>query len=208
MADAATSRVNIVNRALTKLGEPASYSIDDQSNLGGIVDAVWAGVEARVTATFDWSFCRKTVQLSQISSPPNNGWTYGFALPGDRVGEPMAVLQQAGVSEQYLRDFMIEQGNIYTNNTPIWARIRVLLDPQYWDLGFAEAFALALAAGLALPLLQDGNIATEFEKMAFGSAQEQGSGGLFGKLIALNRAAQPQGRNFMANDPLTRARFM
>jgi hypothetical protein len=109
-------------------------------------------------------------------------------------------------SEDYLRDFMIEAGGIYTNITPIWLRYRCLLDPQYFDVGFAEAFCIALASALAVPILQDEKREEKLREDAFGRIDQNDGGGLFGKLITVNRAAQPQGRRFMENDPLTMAR--
>lgn len=207
MADAATAKVHIVNRALIKLGMPPSYSIDGESNLGGTVDAVWPGVAARSVATYDWSHSRRTYKPVKLATAPDNGWEFGFVLPAERIGEPIAVLSQAGLYERYLRDYMVEAGNIYARIDPIWVRVRVLLSPDFWDQGFAAAFTLALAAAFAVPLLQDEDLAAELDAQAFGRPQDMGSGGLFGRLIALDRAAQPQGRGFMANDPLTSARW-
>jgi hypothetical protein len=207
MAETAPAKVGIVNRALLKLGLPASYSIDANTSIGGIVDTLWPGVEARAVAVYDWSHFRATRQASVIAAAPANGWAYGFTLPADRVGDPIAVLDQAGANESYLRSFMLEAGNLYTNVKPVWVRVRVMQDPNYWDLGFQEAFVVALAAELAVPLTQDENARAQFMADAWGKPQENGLGGLMGRLIALNRAAQPQGRRFMDNDPLTAARF-
>lgn len=205
--DAATARVNVVDRALVKLGLPPSYSIDAETSLGGTVDLVWDGTIARAMALFDWSSMRRTSKPEPLADPPGNGWTYGFSLPGDRIGEPVAVLDQAGSRESFLREFMYEAGCVYTNVTPIWVRCRVPLDPQYWDVAFREAFATALAADLAIPLCQDSDLAELLDAKAWGGRQDGGRGGLFGALIDLSKGAEPQGRGFMNYDPLTTARF-
>ncbi len=202
-----TAKVKVVNRALIKLGLPASFSIDAETELGGTVDLVWQGVEARSVAIFDWSFCRRTDLLSVLADPPTNGWQYGFQLPSDRIGEPLAILDQVAPAEHFLRDYMLEAGKVYANIATVWARCRVMLDPQFWDRGFAEAYATALAAELAVPLTQDQGAAEVLSEAAWGPPREQGTGGLFGKLLGLNRAATPQGRRFMDDDPLTNARF-
>lgn len=209
MADAAQARVTVVNRALVQhLGLPASYTIDAENELGGTVDLVWDGVAARVISDYDFFDSRKLFKLAALAGTIDNGWTYGFALPAGRVGAPLAILDQAGTSEHLLREFLLEQGNIYTNVTPVWARCRVLLDPQYWDIGFANAFATALGGGLAKPLCQDVELGASLTEDAFGRAGEQSGGGLFGKLIAMMRGSEPQGRRFMEDDPLTNARRM
>lgn len=205
MADSAIDRVHVVNRALIKLGLPASYSIDDESELGGQVDLVWPGTVARVMALHDWSVFRKTVRPVALSSFDPNGWQYGFSLPADRVGNPIAVLSDVQ-REAYLRDFMYEGGLLFTNVSAVWVRIRVMQDPQYWDSAFVEAFAIALASALAVPLLQDVELEQSRARDAFGDEREQGGGGLFGKLITLDRASHPQGRGFLSNAPLIAAR--
>jgi hypothetical protein len=207
MAETAIDKVHVVNRALIKLGLPASYSVDAETELGGTVDLVWPGVFTEAVMLADNSDFRETLPCPEISGTPSNGWTYGFALPATRVGKPLAFLTDV-VREQFLRapNYMLEGGKLYTNTTPVWARVRVLLDPQYWDAGFVEAFATLLASALAVPLQQDEDTASMLRAKAVGEPREQGGGGMFGKLAALERAVQPQGRNFMANDPLTLAR--
>lgn len=207
MAEMTQSMVAIVNRALVKLGQgPAAFSLDTTTNLGGTVQTVWPGVVAEAMSIYDWSIARKTYATTLMAETPNNGWAYGFQLPGSRIGEPVAVLTDV-VREQYLREFMLEGGFLYSNIKPVWVRCKGLVDPDYWDEGFKEAFALLLASALAVPLLQSEDLAASYREQAMGTPQERGTGGLFGKLIALNRAAQPQGRGFMDRDPLTSARF-
>lgn len=206
MDETAAAKVLVVNRALLKLGQPASYTIDGNTQLAGIVDQVWPSIEARAVALYDWSFCRDTVKATPLAGPFDNGWQYGFALPGNRIGDPLAVLTQVSPCEQFLRDFMNEGGNLYCNVSPVWVRVRVMSDPTFWDLGFREAFATALAGALAVPVLMDEELEDRRNQEAWGRPQENGGGGLFGRLIALNRAATPVGRTFLDNDPLTAAR--
>jgi hypothetical protein len=209
MTDAAEAKVHVVNGALVQhLGLPAAYTIDAETELGGTVDVVWPAIAAEVVTKYDFADCRKLFKLTALSGAIDNGWRYGFALPAQRIGAPLAILDQAGTSEHLLREFLLEQGNIYTNVTPVWARCRFLLDPQYWDQGFAAAFRKALAGGLAKPLCQDEDLADRLTEDAFGKPSEQGSGGMFGKLIAVARGSEPQGRRFMEDDPLTNARRM
>lgn len=205
MADTVFDKVHVVNTALNKLGLEASYSIDDEAPLGGQVDLAWHGVVAEVMALANWSAFQVTAKPAEISGDPGNGWLYGWTLPADRVGAPSAVLMSV-TREAYLREFMIEQGRLYTNVKPVWVRVRKATDPQYWDAAFREAFAVALAGALAVPLVQSIDLEMQRRKDAFGDARENGGGGLFGKLIAIDRAAQPQGRKFLDNDILTRAR--
>lgn len=206
MAETSVDKVHVVNTALsTHLGLPASYSIDDESTLGGQVDLAWDSVIAEVMMVHAWSVFQDQREALALADAPNNGWRYGFELPSDRVGLPVAVLTDV-TRENYLREFASMGGKLYTNVERVWVRIRVMQDPQYWDMAFRAAFAVALASALAVPLRQDEDERDKLHQKAFGDARENGGGGLFGKLITLDRAAQPQGRGFLNNDPLTRVR--
>jgi hypothetical protein len=207
MADFSESMVHIVNRALVKLGQPPSFSIDDDSDLAGIVDLTWPGLAAEVVAKYDWSASKLVSKLIPVTDPPDVGWSYGFMLPGNRIGEPLAFLTSPHPPEAFLRDHMIANGLLYANCADVWCRYRGLVDPQYWDLGFAEAFCTAYAARLAVPLLEDQKLAQFFNELAFGRVDQNDGGGLFGKLITINRSSMPQGRQFMANNPLANARY-
>lgn len=207
MAEMTQSMVAVVNRALVKLGQgAAACSLDNTTSLGGIVQTVWPGSVALAMSLFDWSIARKTYATTKLADTPENGWAYGFQLPATRIGDPVAVLTDV-VREVYLREFMIEGGFLYTNVEPVWVRCKGLVDPDYWDEGFKEAFAMLLAADLAVPLLQDADLAASYRAQALGSPQDRNRGGLFGALITLNTQAQPQGRRFLDSDPLTVARF-
>jgi hypothetical protein len=206
MADTAIDKVHIVNLALVKLGLEASYTTDTENQQGGTVDIIWPGVLAEAVMLADNSDFRDDLPCLEISGSPDNGWTYGFQLPSTRIGKPLAILDNV-VTENYVRNFMLGGGKLYTNIKPVWARVRVLVDPQYWDAGFVEAFATLLASALAVPLMQDDGEAARLRSLAIGDPREMGSGGLLGKLAAFERAAQPQGRGFMKNDVLTSARL-
>ena len=207
MPDQSQARVHVANRAFLKIGMPASYSSEGEFGESGTVDLLWDGVAAEVTAAYDFSDFRKTFSLEKLAGTPGNSWAFGFRLPSERIGEPLAILDRVAPVEHYLREFMIEAGCVYTNIDPVWARCRVMQDPQYWDQGITEGFATALAAAFAIPFKQDEDLQAQKREEAFGAPREMYGGGIFGRLIALNRAAQPQGRRFMDDDPLTSARW-
>lgn len=199
----------IVNRALVMLGVAAAYSTDAESRIGAIADMAWQNVAARVfSPPFNWADARATRDCIPLADTPQNGWAKGYELPGDRIGPPLAVLSQAGQSEVICREFRREGGHLYTNTPQAWVRIRIMLSPEIWDEGFANAFVTALAAALAVPLREDEDRESQLNGAAFGDPRQGGVGGLFGALLSADRAASQQtGRGFMDNDPLTMARF-
>lgn len=200
------TQATLVNQALIDLGQSPNFSIDQNTGIGGIVDIVWPGVVDETFGLHDWTFCRKTFKLNRHANAPQSGWKYAFDLPGNKVGDPLAILRDARRND-VLREYYLEGFEVHCDVAEIWARCRVLIDPRYWDPAFRAAFRKALAAELAVPVLQDIDLKNELRKEAFGTPSEGETGGKFGRLIAQNRAASPIGAPLYENDPLTTARW-
>lgn len=193
MSDAELTRAMIVNWALAEIGQAANFSDDSETKMGGIVDMFWPRCQARAFGLHDWTFCRRTVRLTRLAETPENGWTYGFQLPGDRYGPQLKILADATRDVPY-RDFTVEGQVLYANQADLWARIKVAVAIEHWEPQFADAFATLLSSYFAVPLLQDLELAAEKEAKALGSRSEGGAGGIFGRLIAQDRASEPVGR--------------
>lgn len=204
--DSEITQATIVNWALIDIGHPASFSIDDESALGGIVSLIWPRVVDRTFSLHDWTFCRRTAKLPRLSATPDTGYRYAFTLPGDRIGDPLKVSTDPKHTRP-LRDYTIEGNELHANHADIWVRCRVLVDARAWDPAFRAAFVTALAAALAVPLMQDEDTAAMLTAKAFGAPSERGTGGEFGRLIAQNLAAEPKGSPFDGYNPLVEARW-
>lgn len=206
MPDAIITKATIVNWALIELGQPANFSIDTENALGGIVDLCWTRVVDRTFGLHDWTFCRRTAKLTRKEATPVTGWAYAFDMPGDKVGDPLKVTVDPAC-EAPLRNYHLEGTELHANEATVYVRCRVLVDPQYWDPAFRDAFTIALAAQLAVPLLQSIELRDDMTKSAFGTPSQGGTGGAFGRLIAQNRAAAPLASPLLRNDPLSDARL-
>ncbi|MER2536047.1 MAG: hypothetical protein ABTQ31_12875 [Rhizobiaceae bacterium] len=199
-------KVTIVNWALAELGLAPRFTIDDATPLGGTVDIFWPRAIGRAFGLHDWTFCRQTFQLTRQEAVPVTGYRYGFSLPGAdaRIGPPQKVLSDPR-SQRPIRDMRIEGQTLFCDEDRAFAVCKVPVDPGTWDLQWADCFGVLLAAFLAVPLLQDADMAAEKEVKAVGTPQQGGAGGVFGRLIAQDRAAAPVGSNLYADDPLTAA---
>ncbi|MEK1929090.1 MAG: hypothetical protein AAAC47_04780, partial [Pararhizobium sp.] len=185
--DQTIDKATVVNMSLiTRLGVPGNYSVDGETDLGGTVDVVWPLAVAQCFSLHDWNFCRRTTKLTRHATAPDNGWQYGFDLPGNKVGDPLKVLRQAGNNEDPLRDFTIEGFSLFANEPEVWARCKVNVDPQYWDDGFMVGFVIVLGAYLAVPVLQNEKMRDDSLAEAFGTPSQGGGGGYFGRLLAQN----------------------
>lgn len=199
-------KVVICNWALNELGHYTTYSIDGEDELSGKVDLCWQQCVDRCLSVHDWNDFLKTFKLARSAETPENGWTYEFALPGGRVGEPLKILDRAGSSPNPLRHYDREGNYVYADVTDVWARCKVYRDPEYWDPGWRSAFLTALSGYLAGAILQDKKTRDEKIAEAFGTPSQQGGGGMFGRLMAQDRAGAPVGSPIQDANPLTGGR--
>ncbi len=202
--EAQRTKVHLVHAALIELGMPPVYSEDENTQFGSIVDVQFPRCIARCFGLHDWSFCRRTSKLTRAAAAPETGYTYQFSMPGDKIGPPLRVSEDAKCANP-LRDFRLEGNMLHCDSPQIYGRFKVKLDPRDWDDQFADAFCVALGSMLADPVLQDSNLAETLKMRAFGGNQEGLTGGLFGRLIAQHRAGEPLGDGLYNQDPLTTA---
>ena len=194
----------IVNWALAKIGSFATFSIDGDDDLSSQVNLTWQRCVDQCFGLADWSFLKRTFSLDRTAEAPINGWAYEFALPGGRIGDPLKIM--AGTGRQPLRCYDIEGDHLYADEAAVRGTFKVYRDPEYWDSAFRAAFTTALAAYLAVPVAHDTDMRDLYHREAFGTPSKEGTGGLFGRLMAQNRAGAPIGHPLAAADPLTGAR--
>lgn len=196
MANQTIERPTLINMALNQLGQPSRFiSSNDvgssEDPFSGDVDRAYQLCLDKCFSQHAWSFLNTRSNLSRHATQPDTGYRYRFDLPGDSLG-PVNGFFVPGC-DQPIRDFCIEGVTVDCNEMYVVARYKAALEPQYWDGGFRHAFVVALAGMLAVPVNQDLEMRDYYLTQAFGTRSEQGSGGLFGRLIAQDRAQQPVG---------------
>lgn len=207
-ADMATviDKAALINRALTQIGVGPVFSIDDGSDLAEICEQAWLSCVDHTFGLDDWEFAKLTKRNNRHAATPENGWTYGFDLPAGRIGEPLKIMDQAGHSPRPLRHFAIEGGKLYCNASETWSVCKFVTDPESWPPPWRVAFEKALCGYLAMPVWEDEQLRDTSFADAFGSRSQQGTGGMFGRLMAQNKAAQPIGEPMGNDSPLTDVR--
>lgn len=200
------SKIDIVNRALVGIGAGVRFSIDDDSDLSAQLNVSWDQLIDFAFGMHDWTFCRKTFKLNRHADAPESGWSYAFDLPGNKIGDPLKIMAQAGHSSEPLRNYDLEGTEVHCNEQDVWARCRVLVDPDVWDPAFRAAFVRALEGEFCIPVFSDDKLRDQKLTEAFGTPSREMTGGMFGRLIAQNRAAAPVGAPLLNADPLTAVR--
>ncbi|MGG7535352.1 hypothetical protein [Rhizobium sp. 12,4] len=200
-------KATIINWALGDIGAGPMFSTDDDSDLALQIENAWQKTFDSCFGMHDWTFARVTARMERLAETPSNGWAYGYQLPGDRIGNPLAYRCGPSQSDRIIRDFTLQGGNFYSIEQQAWAVYKAAVDPETWEPSFRAAFVTALSASLAVPVWQDEDMRDRLLQQAFGTPSMQGTGGTFGRLMAQDKASAPIGeQNLLTNDPLTAVR--
>lgn len=170
-----TSKVAIVNRALTKLGATRIVAITDNTKEAREMAATFDIVRDSELRNNRWSFSIKRAQLAADVTAPLFEYSHRFALPSDYLRALMVGQFWPGLDLTDYRtgpggqDWAIESGYIlYNASGPLRLRyISRVEDTALWDSAFVEAFACKLAVETCEAITQS----SEKRKMADGEYQ-------------------------------------
>lgn len=205
----------ICNRALARIGVPPLNSFDEESSKAAQVRAVYADRRDTLLGFWNWAFARRTRILDKVSAVLENGWNAGtqwgngyrhaFKLPGDRIGAPRRISASHLNADLPLREFIIEEGRVYSNHETLFATCTVAVDPQYWPPSFRLAAIVGIATDLCVPLTHDATLAERLRVEFEGNPSDQGRGGLVGKAIAQDVSGGSPAAPMLYADELTSA---
>lgn len=144
----ALSQVQIVNKALTTLGQDRVISISDDNEAARVMRSLWDMTRDALLADFPWKFAIKRAELPALADAPlGTEWTTQVALP-----EECLRLVQVGESWQWYYSptfpvFTLEGGNILTNEAaPLFVRyVQRVENVGLWPVLFGEVMAARLA---------------------------------------------------------------
>lgn len=148
-----TSKVAIINRALTKLGASRIVALTDNVKEAREMAATFDIVRDSEFRKNRWSFTIKRAQLAADVTAPLFEYSHRFLLPSDYLRGLMVGQFWPGLDMSDYRtgpggqDWAIESGYILFNSAgPLNLRyISRVEDTALWDASFVEAFACKLA---------------------------------------------------------------
>ena len=196
--------INIVNRACARIGIDPIESFADEfagTKAGQIYDAL---VEFCL-GVYGFSWGQKMVALTRLSEASTLGFDYVYQLPGDRLGPPLRLSDDAANAHPDFARYTLSEDKVHTSAAAVYALIKFKPDPALWSAPFAEVVTLALAGDLAFMFADDGNTQAQYLERAFGAPQEQCRGGAMAVAINEDARATPPRRLPQGNDPFTRA---
>jgi len=149
------SKVDIINRALTKLNAKRITSINDGTKNSVEAKSVWDGILDEVLASFAWNFSTRRVKLAQLATDPIYGYDFQFRVPSEpKVLRIWEAVNDAGT---FTKGWVIEGDDegqlLLTNLNVIYIKYTArIIDTERFSPWMVECMATRLAAELAYPI--------------------------------------------------------
>src|SRR5262245_28731150 len=110
----AYDKLTLVNGACGEIGADPIDVIDEDTPSGRAIALHYDGLLDYCLGLFEWSFATTTRQLSQRGDVTiNNGWTKCYALPADRIEDPIKCGPTAVWPRSHFTAYLIEGGDLF-----------------------------------------------------------------------------------------------
>ena len=162
-----TSKVSICSNALLLIGDNPINDFEasgpDQDRVR-IVSSLWEFVKDNAIRSHNWSSCIKRVQLAKDAVAPPWGdqsdFTYAFTIPSDCLRILSVYPFESPI------DHKVEGKKILCNFETLYLRYLFRNDDvPSWDAGLIDVMTYSMAAALAYPIKQSGDLQSRFETL-------------------------------------------
>lgn len=147
------SDVEIVNNALSMIGDKAIVALTDDTTRARLANQLYGPTRDAVLRSHPWNCAITRATLPLLSATPIYGWSQQFQLPSDPYC--LRVLACNDDEERAMSGsvFKIEGRKLLINQTSANIRyIQRITDPNQYDTLLYEAFSARLAAKMAYPV--------------------------------------------------------
>lgn len=203
--------LEVINRALTLLGEPKLANLAGTDDTTLTVTALYEPLVVMLFSMAHWRFARTRVALVEdVASPPINEWTRAFTLPTLntlRCGPPIAFYASTAINARPTTEFELIGARAETNHTELYIEYIARKTETLWPEAFATLVAYALASQVAQPITEKTTLADALQKATFGLPSEGMRGGFFRVAAQSESWGDPSNSVFDASDPIADSRW-
>lgn len=140
--------IDIINAALSKLGEQPLLVITDNSPPGQLANRTYDDLRDALLGEFPWNFATKRASLAASVDTPEWGFDFQYNLPGD-------LLRLVEVNDAVDTGWRNEGGKVVTNmEAPLEIKYIGSVEVGQMNATFRDALAARLAMEWAEPLSQ------------------------------------------------------
>lgn len=195
-----SSDVDVASQALSLLAKSAISALSENATVARTYETYVQGFMGAHT----WEFLKTTIQLSKNATPPLVKWRDSYAMPADRIGNPLSLHNNTGQGSPAVVDFETFADAVHCNEDLLYLTYRQRKSEILWPAYFVNFAVIALAARWAIPLTEDDDKAKTLGQDAFGLPAEAGRGGLFRTARQLDSSGA--GLNVIEDNTLIAAR--
>lgn len=158
----AVAEVDIVNRALIKIGSKTIMSLGDDVKSARAASKIYPMVRDRCLVAFPWNFAMKRAQRTNTTAVPVYGYRYLYAFPADAL----RIWDIEGGEV-----FKVEGRSILTDAPPPinFRYIAQIADTSFFPPQFSDYLAAQLASELSYYLA----VSAELSQKALADAESQ-----------------------------------
>lgn len=158
------TKIDIINRALLKLGEPPVSSLNDAA-FGKSYEMIYEDMKNLLISSYPWRFAAKTIHLARLEE--KYGQYYQYPLPSDCL--LILKVLESGQLKAGIRDYQIAQNAIILDSDKgvDVEYVSAVSDEDKFLPLFREALAAKIAAELAMRLKHSINLKQVFENEFF-----------------------------------------
>jgi hypothetical protein len=169
----AYTKTSIANEALGEIGKGLIVSLTENSEPARLINAWFDDMLDEEVSRANWTFATCRAELAPLADAPAFGWLYKFQMPSN----PYCLRVVEEVNEA---DYRIEGREILADASVLRIRyIGRVADLNRLSANFVKAFALRMAAKLAVPLVGSRELKESLEgryEKAFAHAESMDAG--------------------------------
>jgi hypothetical protein len=183
--------VRICSDALLMLGAKAITSFNDGTDSSSVCDRLYPNVRDSTLTMYRWSFSMKKIALAQLVTAPGSYWKYAYQLPGDRLGNPMAVYPSSNVGTPIDKDWEIQGDQLLTNLTAVFIDYQYSVPEYAMPQYFVQLLKYQMAWHIAEAITEQADKSLRWQRVALGDPAENMRGGYFRQACQMDAQGNP-----------------
>lgn len=203
-----TTNVSVASQAMLLLRANTFDSFSDDTNEAEICNVTYEEHMKHLLSIYPWTFATKKRQLNQDTTTPINEYNYAHIIPAEAL-LLWALFNTSSVGAAPIRDYDIygtdSSRRIFSNHPSLWGDYTIYPSETVWPSYFTMFAINSYAAYSAMAITGDPELANYYDQIAYGTANSNRKGGLFG--VAMSTDAKQKRNEVVFSSPLTEARF-
>jgi hypothetical protein len=183
--------VSICSDALILLGAKPITSFNDGTDESSVCDRLYPDVRDMTLSMYRWSFSMKKIGLAQLVTAPTSVWRYAYQLPGDRLGNPIALFSSSRVGTPVEKEWEIQGDQVLTDLTAAFIDYQYSVPEYAMPQYFVQLLKYQLAWHIAEAITEQGDKADRWRRIALGDPAENMRGGYFRQACQMDSQGNP-----------------